>query len=411
MITFSSHPITALLLVVGIGLGIYQGMRHVPIPDVVGFLLYGVLIGPFFKILIVTPSSGITRFIVTWGALYILFEGGRHLNIGLFKKIWITVSLLATVGVVLTTLVITVTTHWVFGTPWVVSGLLAAVIANTDPATLIPVFARMPIEPLLQETAESEAAFNDAMASVLVMTLLGIIGSHHVDWGGIVFHFFRTIVVSAATSLALGYGALYLLSEKGFKAFPHSSPLVMLFIAIAAYQVSHFGGGSGFMAAFTTGILVGNGHVFHLPLASKTRREANIVNDNLSIFWRIMVFVLVGAELPLSSLLHYALPSLTVTVVLIAIARPLTVFFSMKTDRRAQWSIKQMLFMTWVRETGVISASLATLVASYHVPDAHLIQTVTFMTIFVTITLQASTTHLVARKLGVLLPEGPTKNP
>jgi cell volume regulation protein A len=84
------------------------------------------------------------------------------------------------------------------------------------------------------------------------------------------------------------------------------------------------------------------------------------------------------------------------------VARPITVFVCAWPDRRAKWSFAEMLLMCWTRETGVIPAALAGLLLGIKAPAAHLIASVTFIAILMTILIQAPTTQWLARKLGLL---------
>jgi cell volume regulation protein A len=84
------------------------------------------------------------------------------------------------------------------------------------------------------------------------------------------------------------------------------------------------------------------------------------------------------------------------------IARPITVILCALPDRRAKWSFKEMLFMSWTRETGVIPAALAGLLMGKHVPSAEIIAAVTFIAILMTILIQATTAKWLAGKLGLL---------
>ena len=84
------------------------------------------------------------------------------------------------------------------------------------------------------------------------------------------------------------------------------------------------------------------------------------------------------------------------------VARPATVFLCALPDRRARWSFREMLFMCWTRETGVIPAALAGLLSGMKAPGAPLIASVTFIAILMTILIQAPTTEWLGRKLGLL---------
>jgi cell volume regulation protein A len=84
------------------------------------------------------------------------------------------------------------------------------------------------------------------------------------------------------------------------------------------------------------------------------------------------------------------------------VARPVAVFLCALPDRRAHWSFSELLFMCWSRETGVIPAALAGLLLGTRAPEAHLVASVTFVTILMTILIQAPTTEWLAHKLGHL---------
>jgi cell volume regulation protein A len=99
---------------------------------------------------------------------------------------------------------------------------------------------------------------------------------------------------------------------------------------------------------------------------------------------------------------QYWLGGVAVVAVLMLVARPITVFACALPDRRARWEFREMLFMCWTRETGVIPAALAGLLLGMNAPEAQLIASVTFVAILVTILIQAPTTRYLAGRLGLL---------
>ena len=105
-----------------------------------------------------------------------------------------------------------------------------------------------------------------------------------------------------------------------------------------------------------------------------------------------------------SALIHqYWLPGLMVVVVMMLVARPLAVFACALPDRRAGWSLREMLFMCWTRETGVIPGALAGMLLGMKAPGAEVIASVTFIAILITILVQATTTRWLAKKLDLLV--------
>jgi cell volume regulation protein A len=99
---------------------------------------------------------------------------------------------------------------------------------------------------------------------------------------------------------------------------------------------------------------------------------------------------------------RYLPGGIAVVAVLMLVARPVTVFLCALPDRRAKWSVREMLFMCWTRETGVIPAALAGLLSGMKVPGSEMIVSVTFWAILITITIQATTIKWLARRLGLL---------
>jgi cell volume regulation protein A len=92
-----------------------------------------------------------------------------------------------------------------------------------------------------------------------------------------------------------------------------------------------------------------------------------------------------------------------IVVIFMLVARPATVFLCAGFDRRAKWSFKELLFMCWTRETGVIPGALAGMLVGMKAPGAEIIASVTFIAILMTIIIQATTTKWLAGKLGLLV--------
>ena len=114
------------------------------------------------------------------------------------------------------------------------------------------------------------------------------------------------------------------------------------------------------------------------------------------------IFIVLGSHLDIQSLLKYGAKAFLVALILIFVARPIVVLICTSFDKKANWNKNEKLFMMWVRETGVIPAALSGIVVSMQVEGYEIISATVFMIIVTTLLLQASTTHLVAKKLDVL---------
>jgi potassium/hydrogen antiporter len=117
---------------------------------------------------------------------------------------------------------------------------------------------------------------------------------------------------------------------------------------------------------------------------------------------RLFIFILLGAQVDFGLMRQNLAGGVAVIVIFMLIARPATVFLCALPDRRARWSLNEMLFMCWTRETGVIPAALAGLLVGMKAPGAQLIASITFIAILMTILIQAPTTQWLGGKLGLL---------
>src|ERR1039457_7723833 len=125
-----------LILAIGTLTGLLA--QKIKIPDVALFLIVGMAIGPEVSGLInIKADSALNQIILLFGASYILFDGGASLRFNVLKQVWITIVVIATVGVLITAAVTGIAAHFVLGVPLMVALLLGAVLASTDPATLI----------------------------------------------------------------------------------------------------------------------------------------------------------------------------------------------------------------------------------------------------------------------------------
>ena len=183
--------------------------------------------------------------------------------------------------------------------------------------------------------------------------------------------------------------------------------MVTLVAVIGAYSAASGLHASGFTAVFVFGAVLGNKESFGFRMEAGEAQKLDEFVLTTSFIMRLFIFILLGAQVDFAQIRQYGLEAVAVVAVLMLIARPLTVFLCALPDRRARWSLKEMLFMCWTRETGVIPAALAGLLLGANAPGGPMIASVTFVAILMTILIQAPTTEWLARRLGLLeLSEG-----
>jgi cell volume regulation protein A len=393
---------SGLILAIGTLAGLLA--RKIGIPDVAVFLVAGIALGPQALGLIdIKADSALNEIILLFGASYILFDGGASLRFKVLKQVWITIVVIATVGVLITAAIVAIAAHYIFGLTPIVALLLAATLASTDPATLIPIFRQVRIRDRVAQTVMSESAFNDAMAAILTFSVLAVaMGSGEFSLTQSILDLLRQALIGNVAGAALGYLTALLIAHKKSAFLAEYAPVVTLVAVIAAYFAADGLDASGFMAVFVFGIVLGNKESFgfRMPPGEAQKLEDYVLTT--SFILRLFIFILLGAQVDFSLIGQYWLGGIAVVAVLMLIARPATVFLCALPDRRARWSFREMLFMCWTRETGVIPAALAGLLSGMKAPGASLIASVTFIAILMTILIQATTTEWLGRKLGLL---------
>jgi len=150
------------------------------------------------------------------------------------------------------------------------------------------------------------------------------------------------------------------------------------------------------------GIMLGNKESFGFTLDTHEQENLEDFVSTTTLIMRMFIFILLGSQVDFTLLGQYWLAGVGIVLLFMFVARPLTVFICAGADRRAKWSFREMLFMSWTRETGVIPAALAGMLVGMKVPGAEVVSAITFIAILMTILIQATTTQWLARKLDLL---------
>ncbi|HZR85411.1 MAG TPA: sodium:proton antiporter [Bradyrhizobium sp.] len=409
-IEIAKHTLLVCGLILAIGTVAGFVAQRIRIPDIAVFLLAGIGLGPHGLTLIdIAADSALNQIILLFGASYILFDGGAALRLPVLKQVWITIVVLATLGVLITASIIALAAHLVFGLAPVLALLLGACIASTDPATLVPIFRQIRISQRVAQTVMSESAFNDAMAAILTFSVLAVAtGSAEFSLAGALVDLIKQAAIGIAAGVALGYLAALLIAHERWAVLAEYAPVVTLVAVIGAYFAASGLQASGFMAVFVFGIVLGNKEQFGFRMEEDEAQKLNEFVLTTAFIMRLFIFILLGAQLDFIQMARHWEGGVGLALILMFVARPITVFVCALPDRRARWSLSELLFMCWTRETGVIPAALAGLLLGNKAPQAHLIASVVFVTILMTILIQAPTTEWLGHKLG-LIAKAPAK--
>lgn len=394
------------------------------LPDVVFFLLVGIAIGPFgFRLIEFGPQNPMVRTIFFGGAAVILFEGGQQIELQVLGRTWLAVTSLATSGVVISAAVMTGFVRLAYGWPWLQCMLLAAVLAPTDPAVIVPLLTRLKIGSKVRQVVISEAAANDATGAALAMVLTGAAlrgGAFSPLAMGEVF--VRSAAAGVVVGVVVGAVVALLRSIAVFGLLHHWCARVwdvatLLAGAIGAYLGAESVGGAGYMAAFVAGVtlsaLVSTRRAqikkcAHVDFQSaKQPASRGHVSDPAVAPLRFLMFTLLGAQANLALLARSWTVIGGAALCLMVVARPLSVWGAVSWDPINRWRTRELLFIASVRETGVIPAALVASLLALHVPHAQQMATTVFAVILATVLIQSPTMGLVAHWLRQDAGDGP----
>jgi len=392
----------ATVLAVGTAFGVLA--RRLRLPDVALFLIAGMLIGPSVADLVeIAADSKLNQLILIFGTSYILFDGGASLRFNVLKDVWITVTVLATLGVLITAGITSIMAYFLLGIPYIAAVLLGATIASTDPATLVPVLRQVRIKDRVAQTVIAESAFNDATGAIATFAVLGVaMGRGEFSLWSSLLELSKQAGFGLLVGGLLGYSAAILIAHEKFGFLQEYAPIVSLMAVIGAYLGADGLQASGFMAVFVFGIVLGNKDAFGFEMAEDEQEKLQEFVSTTAFIMRMVIFILLGTQVDFALMNKYLAGGIAVVAAFMLVARPVTVFFCALPDRRAKWTTKELLLMCWTRETGVIPGALAGLLVGLRAPEAKVIASVTFMAILVTLLIQATTTRWLAGKLSLL---------
>jgi len=403
-IEIAKHTLLSGGLILAIGTITGLLAQKINIPDVAVFPIVGMLIGPQVLGLIdIKADSALNQIILLFGASYILFDGGASLRFKVLKQVWITIVVIATVGVVTTAALTSIAAYYVLGVPLIAALLLGATLASTDPATLVPIFQQVHIRDRVAQTVVSESAFNDATGAIVTFAVLTVAtGAGQFSLAASLLDLLKQLIVGIVAGAALGYLAALLIAHERWAFLKEYAPIVTVMAVIGAYFAADGLQASGFTAVFVFGIVLGNQSSFGFKMGAGEAQRLEEYVSTTSFIMRLFIFILLGAQVDFTLMGHYLVGGIIVVAIFMLVARPATVFLCTLPDRRARWSFSEMLFMCWTRETGVIPAALAGLLLGMKAPGAQMIASVTFIAVLMTILIQAPTAKWLAKKLDLL---------
>ena len=338
----------------------------------------------------------------------ILMDGGLRTRFATFRtglkpSLW-----LATVGVLACTLVTGVAARWLLDLPWAMALLMGAIVGSTDAAAVFSLMktSGVRLNERVEATLEIESGMNDPMAVFLTLALVGVVlgasasaAAPPTGWQ-LAGHWADALLMQLGLGLLLGAAAGFGLAAllNWLRATVHPAAgvvgLVLLAAGLLLFAACGWLGGSGFLAVYVAGVLVGN-------RARKAVLPAMSIMDGYAWLAQASMFLLLGLLATPSEVLRTLWPALGVSAVLMLVARPLSVWLCLAPLHFVR---HEMAFISWVGLRGAVPIVLAVFPLMAGLPGAQVFFNVAFVVVLSSLLLQGASIAWAARRFGVALP-------
>jgi len=330
--------------------------------------------------------------VATLALVVILFEGGSDIGLRRFRRAAVPIVTLGVLGTFGTAALLAVTAHYVLDLPWIVAGLIGAALAPTDPAVTFSVLAGKEVHGRSGTILEGESGFNDPVGIALMIGMVELA----TEDGGSFAIVLREFGIEMAIGLVVGVaGALALGGLIRWSPLPDRTlyPIAVVLAAGAIYGAAAVAHGSGFLAVFVAGIIVGD-------LQYDARRAVRAFNSALSDLGELAAFVALGLTIDLAFIADEGLwwRGLVLAVLLGFVIRPLVVG-PLLAAMRLTWGERG--FIVWSGLKGAVPILLASLAVVGGADDAAEIYGMVFVVVLFSVVVQGTLVPTVAARLRV----------
>lgn len=393
MTEISDFGAIVLLVSAGVFLAVL-GMRvadRVSLPNAALFLVVAGLLGATVELRDALSIQTVERIGVV-ALVVILFDGGLHIGVARFRRSAAPILALGVVGTFATAGLVSLAGHYLLGFSWITAGLIGAAVAPTDPAVTFSVLGGREIRGRAGTILEGEAGTNDPVGIALMIGMIELATTE----GGSLAIVLEEFVVEMAIGLAVGVaGAMLLLPvmRRIRLTSPTLYPLRVLAGAGVIYGLASVAHGSGFLAVFVAGILLGD-------VAAPRKGDIESFHSSLAALAEIGVFAALGLSVGYSDLdeLSVWAEGLALALILAFVVRPLAVGPLLALVRLNRG---EKLFIVWGGLKGAVPILLGALAVLAAVDDAGRIYGIIFVVVLFSVVVQGASMGVVADRLRV----------
>lgn len=395
--------IDGLILVCGVlillGIASSKLSARLGVPVLVLFLMLGMLAGSEGIGGIQFDNYSLAHAIGTVALVLILFDGGLGTSLEAVRQVWKPALALATIGVLVTAVLTAAAAMWVLGFSWWEGLLLGSIVGSTDAAAVFAVLRMggVSLPHKLVATIEIESGSNDPMAIFMTVGCIEILTGHREFGWNLLGMFIQEMGIGAIVGIGMGLVAVRIVNKISLAA-AGLYPVLVSAVCLLVFGLTAWLGGSGFLAVYLTGIVMGNTRLVF-------QRGILLFHDAIAWLAQIIMFVVLGLLSYPSRLLQVGWHGLLIGTVLIILARPLAVCISL-VAMRFNW--RELVFISWGGLKGAVPITLATFPLLLGAPQAALIFDITFFVVVLSAVVQGWSLPMAAKLLGLEVPRAPS---
>lgn len=370
------------------------------VPILLLFLSVGMLVGSDGIGNIYFDDPKIAQFIGVVSLNFILFSGGFDTSWKGVKPILKQGLVLSTVGVLLTALTLGTFVWSVTDFTIYESMLLGSIVSSTDAAAVFSILRSksLALKSNLRPTLELESGSNDPMAYVLTLAFLTLVIHQDQSITSIIPMFFKQMIIGGVGGFAFAKASKFIINNIKLD-FEGLYPVLVIALMFITFSATDFVGGNGFLAIYICAVYLGNQNLIHKKAIVK-------FYDGFSWLMEIVLFLTLGLLVFPSQIVPYMGIGLLISLFLIIVARPLSVFLSLMFFKM---NIRRRIYISWVGLRGAAPIVFATYPLLAGIEKANMIFNIVFFISVTSILIQGTTLSIVAKWLGVALPEASRK--
>ena len=332
--------------------------------------------------------------IVTVALAVILFDGGMHIGRRRFRSAAGATVWLGVAGTLVTAAALAFLARYAFGIDWRIAMLLGTALAPTDPAVVFSVLGKREVAGRSGTLLEGESGANDPVGIALMVALLTASGGGLSAAGQVTLEFFRQMAIGAAVGVAGGMALLFFMRRLPLPSAGLYA-LRVLFGALMIYGLATVAHGSGFLAVFAAGILLGDERAPY-------KREIERFHSSLASFGEIVAFTMLGLTVRLHDLRDGGAwwIGLLLAVALAFVIRPVFAGLVLL-PIRLRWN--ERVFVLWTGLKGAVPILLGSFILQAGLKDAHRAYEIIFVVVLFSVIVQGGVVPALAHRLRIPL--------